>query len=160
MSINTVSHRPNKFSINQEFDADIRALVVRKHWPVFPILISIALAAGYLYLRYTKPVYSSRAIIQRRSQDEGKTFVALKLARIFALSVKKVLVLDLVLRKPKVHLGFGVQNLGGMSAIFAGRYSNRLFSDRSIQLIIANMASKLFILSNGLDIKRKGYKYG
>ena len=157
MSLNTVSHRPNKCSINKEFDADILAAVVRTHWPVFPILI--ALAAGYLYLRYTKPVYSSRAIIQRRSQDEGKAFVALKIARIFALSIKKVLVLDFVLRKPKMHLGFGVQNLGGMRAIFAGRYSKRLFSDRLIQLIIAIMFSKLFILSNGPDIKRKGYKY-
>lgn len=72
MSLNTVNNRPNKFSINKEFDADILLVVLRKHWLVFPILISIAFAAGYLYLRYTKPVYSSSAIIQRSSQDEGK----------------------------------------------------------------------------------------
>jgi len=72
LSINTINNRPNKFFFNKEFNADIIALVVRKHWPVFPFLISIAQLAVYLYLRYTKPVYSSRAIIQRSSQDEGK----------------------------------------------------------------------------------------
>ena len=50
---------------------------------------------------------------------EGKTFVALNLAGIFALSGKKVLVLDLDLRKPKVHFGFNTENTTGMSAVFA-----------------------------------------
>jgi len=72
LSINTLNTKPNKFSINKDFDADILGVVLRKHWLVFPILIGIALASGYIYLRYTKPVYSSNAVIQRSSQDEGK----------------------------------------------------------------------------------------
>ncbi len=50
---------------------------------------------------------------------EGKTFVALNLAGILTMSGKKVLVLDLDLRKPKVHLGFGVDNSQGMSNLLA-----------------------------------------
>jgi tyrosine-protein kinase Etk/Wzc len=46
---------------------------------------------------------------------EGKTFVALNLAGIIALSGKKTIVIDLDLRKPKVHLGLNVPNDKGIS---------------------------------------------
>lgn len=51
---------------------------------------------------------------------EGKTFVALNLAGILALSDKKVVLLDLDLRKPKVHLGLGKQNEMGISNVIIG----------------------------------------
>ena len=51
---------------------------------------------------------------------EGKTFVSLNLAGIFTLADKKVMVLDLDMRKPKIHLGFNTSNEGGMSSILAG----------------------------------------
>lgn len=171
---------------------------------------------------------------------EGKTFVALNLAGIFALSGKRVLVIDLDLRKPKVHLGFGVKNETGMSSVFAGKadwrdciknseidgldfitagtippnpseliirgnldnlfeefkedydiifidnppigvvsdgviimnkadcpiyvfrsnYSKRIFSDRVAELFASNMVSKLFVVLNGVDLKRNSYGYG
>ncbi|TAH20384.1 MAG: polysaccharide biosynthesis tyrosine autokinase [Cytophagales bacterium] len=52
---------------------------------------------------------------------EGKTFVAVNLAGIIALSQAKVIVLDLDLRKPKVHHAFGAENLNGMSNILIGK---------------------------------------
>ena len=52
---------------------------------------------------------------------EGKTFVALNLAGIYSMSGKKVIVLDLDLRKPKLHLGFNAENTNGMSSILAGK---------------------------------------
>jgi len=50
---------------------------------------------------------------------EGKTFVATNLAGILAMSSKRVLVVDLDLRKPKVHLAFSKDNEKGMSSILA-----------------------------------------
>ena len=171
---------------------------------------------------------------------EGKTFVALNLGGIFALSGKKVLILDLDLRKPKVHRGFEVENIDGMSSVFAGKsnwqdcvrnseiegldfitagpippnpseliirgnlddlldefketydiilidnppvgvvsdgviimnkadcpiyvfrsnYSKRIFTERVSELLNSSMISKLFVLLNGVDLKRKGYGYG
>ncbi|MFT6746250.1 MAG: tyrosine-protein kinase Etk/Wzc [Glaciecola sp.] len=48
---------------------------------------------------------------------EGKTFVAMNLSGIIAFSEKKVVIIDLDLRKPKIHLGFNVQNAEGMSSV-------------------------------------------
>jgi len=52
---------------------------------------------------------------------EGKTFVAMNLAGIIAFSEKKVIIVDLDMRKPKIHVGFGVSNDKGMSTILIGR---------------------------------------
>ena len=53
---------------------------------------------------------------------EGKTFVALNLAGIIAFSEKKVIIIDLDMRKPKIHVGFGVPNDKGMSTILINRH--------------------------------------
>ncbi|MBK6834531.1 MAG: AAA family ATPase [Bacteroidetes bacterium] len=51
---------------------------------------------------------------------EGKTFVALNLAGIIAYSGKKVVIIDLDMRKPKIHKGFGTNNERGMSTLLIG----------------------------------------
>ena len=51
---------------------------------------------------------------------EGKTFVILNLAGLIAASGKKTLIIDLDLRKPKVHHGFDVENTNGMSNLISG----------------------------------------
>lgn len=51
---------------------------------------------------------------------EGKTFVAINIAGILAFTGKKVVIIDLDMRKPKIHKGFGVTNNIGMSTILTG----------------------------------------
>ncbi len=58
---------------------------------------------------------------------EGKTFVTINLAAIIASSRKKVIVLDLDMRKPKVHLAFdGTNSDKGLSTLLIGKHQ---FSD-------------------------------
>ncbi|MGB3852715.1 MAG: polysaccharide biosynthesis tyrosine autokinase [Tunicatimonas sp.] len=53
--------------------------------------------------------------------SEGKTFVATNLGNVIALSGKKVVLIDVDLRKPKVHLAFGDTNTSrGVSNVLIG----------------------------------------
>ncbi len=63
------------------------------------------------------------AAITSTISGEGKTFVAINLAGIVAYSGKRVIILDLDMRKPKIHLGFGVENSKGMSTLLIGRHT-------------------------------------
>jgi capsular exopolysaccharide synthesis family protein len=52
---------------------------------------------------------------------EGKTFVAINLGGIIAMSDQKVIILDLDLRKPKISKAFNSENLRGISTLLIGR---------------------------------------
>jgi capsular exopolysaccharide synthesis family protein len=64
---------------------------------------------------------SKMAAVTSTISGEGKTFVAMNLAGIFAFSGKKVVLVDLDMRKPKVHKGFKVANTVGMSTLLIGK---------------------------------------
>ena len=54
---------------------------------------------------------------------EGKTTLISELSKIIALTEKKVLLVDLDMRKPKIHQKFNIKNDIGMSAILSGQSS-------------------------------------
>lgn len=54
---------------------------------------------------------------------EGKTFIAINLGGVLAMSGKRVILIDLDLRKPKVHLTFKAKNDKGISTILIGKNS-------------------------------------
>lgn len=66
---------------------------------------------------------SSKVIaITSTISGEGKTFVSINLAGIIAYSGKRVIVLDLDMRKPRIHLALGLDNSKGMSTLLIGKY--------------------------------------
>ena len=83
-----------------------------------------ALAESYRHIRSNlqfilKKDEPNVIAISSSVSGEGKTFVAVNMAGIIAMSGKKVLVIDLDLRKPKIHHAFKVDNSVGMSSILA-----------------------------------------
>jgi capsular exopolysaccharide synthesis family protein len=54
---------------------------------------------------------------------EGKTFIGLNIAAIYAMSGKKVIILDFDLRKPRLDKCFNVENLKGVSTILIKKHS-------------------------------------
>lgn len=85
-------------------------------------LIAEAMRKIRVNLSYIHPNYKTIAISSSIS-GEGKTFVAMNLAAIIAMSGKRTILLDLDMRKPKVHLGFGATNSNGMSGLIIGQHS-------------------------------------
>lgn len=52
---------------------------------------------------------------------EGKTFIAINLGGIISFSNKRVIILDLDMRRPKIHKAFNVENNEGMSTLLIGK---------------------------------------
>lgn len=86
-------------------------------------------------LSYIHPEYKTIAITSSIS-GEGKTFVALNLSAIIAMSGKKTILLDLDMRKPKVHLAFNLTNETGMSNLIIGKVEleNAITKDVDVNL--------------------------
>lgn len=85
--------------------------------------ISEALRSIRTNLEFLCPNKKRRLIaVTSTVSGEGKTFVAVNLAGVIALSDQKVIILDLDMRKPKIHLAFDKENNKGMSTILIGKH--------------------------------------
>ncbi|PHR48826.1 MAG: hypothetical protein COA32_05005 [Fluviicola sp.] len=63
--------RNNSIYVNTNFDTDILRIVIRKNWIWLMLIATILLSSAFLYLRYTKPVYESKMLIQISNEDQG-----------------------------------------------------------------------------------------
>ncbi|MES2618603.1 MAG: polysaccharide biosynthesis tyrosine autokinase [Bacteroidota bacterium] len=79
-------------------------------------LRSIRTNSDFMLPKKSKQLFGVTSTIS----GEGKTFFAINFAAIIALAGKRVVVLDLDMRKPKIHIGFNVDNNRGMSSILSG----------------------------------------
>jgi len=64
--------------VNKDFQPAILSAVFRKNWLWIPMGILFFTLSGMIYLRYTKPIYESNAIIQIGSKDQGKDVLGLE----------------------------------------------------------------------------------
>ncbi|MBW8049640.1 MAG: polysaccharide biosynthesis tyrosine autokinase [Cytophagales bacterium] len=86
--------------------------------------ISEALRSIRTNLEFICPNKKKKLItITSSISGEGKTFIAINLGGIISLSNTKVLILDLDLRKPRIHQTFGGENKIGISTFLIGKNS-------------------------------------
>ncbi|MBC7390650.1 MAG: polysaccharide biosynthesis tyrosine autokinase [Opitutaceae bacterium] len=98
---------------------DYSKLVVNE-FPKSPV--SEALRSIRTNMEFTSKGKNNKVIsITSTISGEGKTFVAINLGGIIAMSGQKVVILDLDLRKPKISKAFGADNQKGISTILIGR---------------------------------------
>ena len=85
--------------------------------------LSEALRAIRTNMEFLNPDQSKRIIsVTSTVSGEGKTFVSVNLGAVLALSNKKVLIIDLDMRKPKIHLAFGEKKGNcGVSTLLIGK---------------------------------------
>ena len=80
---------------------------------------SIRTNMDFMAARQEKKIISVTSTVS----GEGKTFVAINLAAIIAFTGKRVIILDLDMRKPKVHLAFeGSNSQKGLSTLLIGKH--------------------------------------
>jgi capsular exopolysaccharide synthesis family protein len=85
-------------------------------------LISEAFRTLRTNLQFLKPRNDKlRISLSSTVGGEGKTFIAINMAAVLALSNKKVILVDLDMRKPKIHSIFGSNNARGVSTILSGQ---------------------------------------
>jgi tyrosine-protein kinase Etk/Wzc len=86
--------------------------------------ISEALRLIRTNLDFVFPSKKRKRIIAVTStvSGEGKTFVVVNLGGIIALSEVKVVLLDLDMRKPKIHVAFDAENQKGVSTILINKH--------------------------------------
>lgn len=74
-------------------------------------------------LEFMHQISNEKKIIAITStiSGEGKTFIAINLGGVLSMSGKRVILIDLDLRKPKVHLTFKSNNEHGISTILIGK---------------------------------------
>jgi capsular exopolysaccharide synthesis family protein len=99
---------------------DVSRLVVDKNpkSPVIEALRSIRTNLEFLSSDKSRKLISVTSTIS----GEGKTFVAINLGGVIAFSGTKVCIIDMDMRKPKIHVGFGVDNDKGMSTVLIGKH--------------------------------------
>ncbi len=99
-------------------DIPVSQLIVDKNPKA---LISEAFRAVRTNLGFINATPGSKIVsITSTISGEGKTFVAINIAGVLAFTGKKVVLIDLDMRKPKIHKGFGVSNTIGMSTVLTG----------------------------------------
>lgn len=113
---------------------------------------------------------SKLVIITSNNPGEGKTFCSINLASILAKAGKKVLIIELDLHKPKVHLGLNMKSEFGVSNILIGKESTKnsilKTSIENLDTILAGPtppnASELILsqhMLEMLDYGRENYDY-
>jgi tyrosine-protein kinase Etk/Wzc len=93
---------------------------------------AIRTSLKYFIREANHPVISVTSTIS----SEGKTFISINLAAITAMLNKRILLIGLDMRKPRIHKFFDVQNNEGMSTYLSG---NCDFKDVIQQTSVANL---------------------
>ncbi|HJP63500.1 MAG TPA: polysaccharide biosynthesis tyrosine autokinase [Mucilaginibacter sp.] len=73
-------------------------------------------------LQFIIPSEDQKTILFTSSiSGEGKSFISLNLGSSLAMSGKRVVILELDLRKPKLHMGLDIENINGLSTYLIGK---------------------------------------
>lgn len=64
--------------VNKDFQPEILLTVFKKNWLWIPLMLAMVITGAFIYLRYTKPIFESTAVIQIGSKDQGKEVIGLE----------------------------------------------------------------------------------
>ncbi|MEY3085797.1 MAG: hypothetical protein RL037_1977, partial [Bacteroidota bacterium] len=140
-----------KLIINRGFDPRIIGIVIKRHWKA-PFYFGILLALfAFLYLRYTKPLYETKAILQIVEEDKVADILGKE-----AINIDEVsnLTQEVELLRSEFLINESVEKLGLYTHLYAeGKiitkdlYRETSFSIMVYQLIDSSLCGKRIDLS-------------
>jgi len=71
LSETRIDQHNNSQDFLSSFDLEKFRIILLRSWPVVLVLILMAIAASYLYIRYTKPVYESSSVVKLNFDSEA-----------------------------------------------------------------------------------------
>ena len=64
-------------TLNQDFELETFITVLRKNFIFVIIFFALAICGGYIYFRYTQPIYSSSSVIQIKKENKAGEFLGI-----------------------------------------------------------------------------------
>ena len=110
-----MANKDQKSALNTDFNPQILATVLKRHWYLPVFYISLFSSLAFFYLRYTKPTYQSNAIIQIIQDDQTSRILGTE-------SIGKtdnILSKEVELLKSDVLFAQAIQSLNMETSIFA-----------------------------------------
>ena len=145
-----MANKDQKIALNTDFNLQILATVLKRHWylPVFYISLSASLA--FFYLRYTKPTYQSNAIIQIIQEDKTSRILGTESIG----KTDKLLSKEVELLKSDVLFAQAIQSLNMETSIFAeGEVLTKdLYRSAPFEILIYHITDSSLI-SKRIDLK-------
>lgn len=159
----------NKLVLNKEFDIQVLLTVIKRSWFWIPFIVAFFITGAFLYLRYTKPVFESNALLQVVSEDQGESVLNIK-----NVNAKPSISKEIQLLKSEFILKSGIEKLDLKVSHYAQgeflteeRYGKNSFLVHPVKLTDSSLFnSNIHVKSSGDQIslsyfndgKQKKYK--
>lgn len=133
----------NKFVLNKEFDLQVLLTVLKRSWFWIPLILTVFLTGAFLYLRYTKPVFESNAVVQVVSEDQGESVLNIKNVNAKPSISKEIQLLksEFILKEGLKELDLKVSHYAEGDFLTEERYGKNSFTVIPIELFDSSLCN-------------------
>ena len=153
----------SKIILNKEFDPQVLLTVVKRSWFWIPFIMTFFLIGAFLYLRYTKPVYESKALLQVVSEDQGESVLNIKNVNAKPSISKEIQLLksEFILKAGLKQLDLKVSHFAEGEFLTEERYIKNSFNVVPLTLKDSSLTNtRINIKSSGTNVKINYYNKG
>ena len=155
-----------KIFVNTSFDIEVLKLVIRRNWYWCLLIFVLLSVTSFLYLRYTKPVFESRMLIQINSENQGADILDFKDIRQESSIAKEIELLrsQLLFQKAISDLPLQVSQFAKGEFLTEKRYKQGNFEIKPLILKDSSLCDiPLYLSVDGdkvvIDFTHKSIKY-
>src|SRR5690554_3856341 len=155
-----------KIIVNTGFDIEILKLVIKRNWYWCALIFALFGTSAFLYLRYTKPIYESRTLIQINSENQGADVLDFKDVRQEGSIAKEIELLrsQVLFEKAIADLPLQVSHFAKGEFLTERRYKQGSFEVKALLLKDSSLCDVPICLSTEneqlvIDFKHKSEQH-